>query len=97
MIAKAAPSLLAPPSPAKLPTCAVCGCTHDERMPHYLESLRYQARFVAIHGRLPTRADACAHLTRADRAAWRAALELAGEEWSTTGRPIADAYAEACP
>jgi len=49
---------LLPPKPG---VCQVCATEHGERLPHNLQSLYYQYRFYAEHGRWPTWEDAMAH------------------------------------
>jgi hypothetical protein len=57
--------------PAREGTCPECGTDHPHADPHNQQSLFYQYRFYATHGRWPTWTDAMAHCPDAVRAAWR--------------------------
>jgi len=83
---------LIPPKPGQ---CPICATSHTADEPHNAQSLYYQYRFRASHGRWPTWADAIAHCQRAVQAAWRAELENL-DVWTepAEGEPIADPPAE---
>jgi len=84
-------NLLAP-APDKCPICAIA---HEPFEPHDAQSLYYQYRFFAAHGRWPTWADAIAHCSPEMEAAWERVLRKLGE-WTEPedGQPIADPPAE---
>lgn len=42
-------------------TCSECAVEHEPEQPHNRQSLTYQYKFYAEHGRWPTWADAMAH------------------------------------
>jgi len=54
--------------------CQVCAVDHPWDQPHNQESLYYQYRFYAEHGRWPTWSDAMAHCTPELQAIVREAL-----------------------
>jgi hypothetical protein len=56
-----------PPAPGKCPECAA---EHGENEPHNADSIFYQLKFQAEHGRSPTWRDATAHMTEEDRKLW---------------------------
>lgn len=58
---KANAATLLPPSPD---VCQICATDHPFDEPHNQESLYYQYRFRATHGRWPTWTDAMAHCTK---------------------------------
>lgn len=66
---------LLPPAPDVCQTCAV---DHRPDMPHNQQSLYYQYRFYAEHGRWPTWTDAMAHCDDQMKAAWTKALAQRG-------------------
>ena len=80
--------------PAKPGCCAICATDHKPHLAHNLASLFYGMRFKGLHGRDPTWADACAHLTASQRHDWRTALGLTGHKWiePEDGEPIAEPY-----
>lgn len=82
------PFKMLPPGPDVCPICAVA---HPPDVPHDRETLYYQMRFNAAHGRWPTWADAIAHCTRKIQDLWKEELTLLGA-WSepAEGGPIAD-------
>lgn len=51
---------LLPPAPD---VCQECAVDHAHDQPHNAQSLYYQQRFYATHGRYPTWSDALAHCT----------------------------------
>ena len=67
--------MLVPPAPD---VCQECATPHDADLPHNRDSLSYQMRFHALHGRWPTWADALAHCDGAMRADWTAELTKLG-------------------
>jgi len=79
---------LLPPKPG---TCPICATDHLPSEPHNAQSLYYQYRFLASHGRWPTWADAVAHCAPEVQAQWRAELEKL-DAWTepADGEPIAD-------
>lgn len=79
--------------PARRGTCDKCATEHGDRLAHNCDSLYYQMRFHAVHGRWPTWDDAAAHLSDADRRVFRAAFEQM-TEWTTTPHPIAEPHAQ---
>lgn len=84
--------------PAAPGTCAMCATKHEDHMAHNFWSLFYGMRFKLKYGRDPTHADTVAHLTPAQQAAWRSALEQAGQKWTEPeGMPIREPYAESDP
>jgi hypothetical protein len=85
--------------PAKPGICAMCARDHDPAHAHDVTSLFYGVRFKLKWKRDPTWADACAHLTPDQRAAWREALETAGQDWTEPedGEPIREPYAMSDP
>lgn len=60
--------------PAPPGTCEECAVEHDPRLPHNQQSMFYQMRFHALHGRWPTWTDAMQHCEPALREDWRASL-----------------------
>jgi len=60
--------------PAAPDTCQWCAVDHAPEAPHNQQSLYYQMKFNAIHGRWPTWSDAMAHCTPELQAAWRERL-----------------------
>lgn len=71
--------------PAPPGACPECYTAHDPALPHNQQSLSYQVRFHAAHGRYPTWTDAMAHCEPGLRAAWRERLiDLLREE----GQPV---------
>ena len=75
--------------PAKAGDCQVCFVKHDPAWPHNAQSLSYRVRFMMLHGRSPTWADAVAHCAPAMRAAWGAGLKDR-DAWSEVPEPIAE-------
>lgn len=63
--------LLLPPA---LGMCAWCAVAHEPDQPHNQQSLYYQIKFQAIHGRAPTWSDAMAHCSDELKAAWKEKL-----------------------
>lgn len=55
-------------------TCEYCHVKHDHDQPHDNQSLSYQIKFQAIHGRPPTWSDAMSHCTPEVREQWRERL-----------------------
>jgi hypothetical protein len=51
--------------------CPECGTEHQHDQPHNQQSLVYQYRFCATHGRWPTWADAMAHCSDEVKVIWR--------------------------
>lgn len=82
-----------PPAPDRCPICAV-DHAHDE--PHDAQSVYYQMRFRAAHGRYPTWADALAHCAPEVRASWEAGIRKMGiwSEPEAGQQAIADPPAE---
>lgn len=62
---------LLPPAPD---VCQVCAVDHSWDSPHNAQSLYYQMRFHAEHGRWPTWTDAMAHCSPDVQATWKNAL-----------------------
>lgn len=60
--------------------CQECAVKHDPEMPHNQQSLYYQYKFYAKHGRWPTWADAMAHCSEGVREYWKLALRERGIE-----------------
>ncbi len=54
--------------------CQECAMDHPHENPHNQQSLYYQMRFHAQHGRWPTWTDAMAHCTEPVRQHWKQAL-----------------------
>lgn len=63
--------VLLPPAPGK---CQECAVAHDPGQPHNQQSLYYQMRFHAEHGRYPTWSDAMTHCSAEVRELWRREL-----------------------
>lgn len=84
--------LLLPPN---ADVCPVCAVDHPDDQPHNAQSLYYQYRFFATHGRWPTWADAVAHCTPELREAWETELRRRNA-WTEPDDdlPIADPPAE---
>ena len=59
------------PAPDK---CQECAVDHAHDAPHDQQSLYYQMRFHATHGRWPTWSDAMAHCTEEVKTHWRREL-----------------------
>lgn len=55
-------------------TCPDCAVAHPESDPHDRDSLTYQYRFYAKHGRWPTWDDAMAQCTPEHKEVWMALL-----------------------
>jgi hypothetical protein len=66
--------------------CQECAVDHAHDQPHNAQSLYYQMRFHAEHGRHPTWADAVAHCAPEVRAAWEAELRRRGAWTESEGR-----------
>lgn len=81
--------------PARPGDCSVCNTDHAPHHAHDLSNIFYQTHFRLRHKRDPTWADACAHQTPLQCAAWRQGLELAGHAWTEpdNDEPIAEPYA----
>ena len=62
-------------------SCRFCMVVHAPTEPHNQQSLPYQMRFKAIHGRDPTWADAIAHCPPVTRGLWKDELKRRGA-WS---------------
>lgn len=60
--------------PTKDGTCPECGVDHESGQPHNRDSLVYQMRFHATHGRWPEWRDAMRHCSPEVQAAWREQL-----------------------
>ena len=60
--------------------CQECATDHEPEMPHNQQSLYYQYKFYAEHGRWPTWADAMAHCSDKMKALWTAELTKLGVE-----------------
>ncbi len=84
--------------PAKKGTCCMCATAHGEHEAHNFQSLFYGMRFKMKYGREATCADSVAHLPPKLQAAWKEAaiplFQKHGIEWTETGEPIAEPYAE---
>lgn len=65
-------------APAK-DTCQVCATEHRPEEPHNKQSIFYQIKFQAQHGRWPTWTDAMSHCQPDMKAAWTAELKARGE------------------
>ncbi len=61
-------------------TCPECAVRHDPIQPHNRDSLAYQYKFYAQHGRWPTWADAMAHCSKEIKEYWTQALKERGVE-----------------
>jgi len=61
--------------PAAPDTCQECAVKHEPHMPHNKQSLFYQMKFNAEHGRWPTWKDAMAHCTPELQAQWAKILK----------------------
>lgn len=59
-------------------TCEQCAVAHDPTQPHNAQSLAYQYKFFAQHGRWPDWRDAMAHCSTEVKEAWRDALIAKG-------------------
>jgi hypothetical protein len=81
--------MMLPAAPGKCPECAV---THEPGEPHNAESLFYQMKFHAEHGRWPVWADAVAHCAEPVRKAWEAELRRRGA-WKDPEEPAPAAAA----
>jgi hypothetical protein len=68
---------LLPPAPG---LCQECAVDHAPEQPHNQQSLFYQMRFNAQHGRYPTWADAMAHCDAETRDIWTQELRRLGAE-----------------
>jgi len=77
-VRKVESGFLLPPRPD---VCQECAVKHDPGMPHNRDSLYYQIKFNAEHGRYPQWSDAVAHCSPEMRAAWQGELEKQGV-WS---------------
>ena len=55
-------------------TCQECAVKHDPGQPHNKQSLTYQYKFYADHGRWPTWADAMAHCSTEIKEYWKKEL-----------------------
>ena len=73
--------------PAAPGLCQWCAVKHEPEQPHNQQSLYYQMKFQAIHGRGATWSDAMAHCTDAIKAVWRKGLV---EQMRQHGLPIPD-------
>lgn len=73
--------------PASEGTCPECATEHDPRMPHNAQSLFYQYRFYAEHGRWPQWYDALAHVEDDLRVEWEMALMARGAAEEAVLRP----------
>lgn len=69
---------LLPPRPD---VCQECAVKHDPGEPHNRDSLYYQVKFEAEHGRSPQWSDAIAHCSPEMKTAWQDELERLGA-WS---------------
>jgi hypothetical protein len=67
--------------PPKPDVCQECATKHPPGDPHNRDSLFYQMKFQAAHGRHPQWSDAVAHCTSEVQAFWKEELEKAGV-WS---------------
>ncbi len=67
--------------PAKAGTCEECGRNHPPEQPHDKDSLYYQIRFQATHGRGAQWSDAVAHCPPEVKRYWKEELEKIGV-WS---------------
>jgi len=67
--------MLMPPKPG---VCQICATKHEPSEPHNQQSLYYQYRFYAEHGRWPTWEDAMAHCDEETKVAWKEALREHG-------------------
>lgn len=54
--------------------CQLCAQKHEPHLPHNAQSLFYQMRFQAEHGRSATWVDAMSHCAESVRKMWREAL-----------------------
>ncbi len=59
-------------------TCPECAVRHDPIQPHNRDSLAYQYKFYAQHGRWPTWADAMSHCSDEIKEYWAQALRERG-------------------
>lgn len=64
--------------PAAPGNCPECNYPHQEHEPHNRDTLFYQIKFTAEHGRIPTWADAIAHCPHDLRLLWKATLQDMG-------------------
>lgn len=64
--------------PPKEGTCPLCATAHEPYLPHNAQSLYYQYRFYAAHGRWPTWQDAVAHCDSEMRMVWEERLTTMG-------------------
>lgn len=67
-----------PPPPD---ACQECAVKHSPEQPHNRDSIFYQMKFQAAHGRPPQWSDAVAHCTSEVQAFWKEELEKIGA-WS---------------
>ncbi len=75
--------------PAKQGHCQVCAVKHPPEQPHNAQSLTYQVRFKALHGRDATWADALAHCLSAEiKSHWKRCLKEKGA-WTQPKRGVA--------
>ena len=72
--------------PAAPGTCAECAVAHAPEEPHNKDSLFFQMKFHAAHGRWPVWADALAHCAEPVRAAWECELRARGH-WKEAEEP----------
>lgn len=80
--------------PPRAGVCAICGHDHPVALPHNAQSLYYQYAFYGEHGRWPTWADACAHVSPIVAAEWQKILRDQGH-WTAPPdgvEPIAQQY-----
>lgn len=66
-------------------TCPECAVDHPHDQPHNRDSMAYQYRFYATHGRWPTWTDSMAHCSEDVRRQWTAALI---ERYQELERPV---------
>ena len=59
--------------------CQECAVKHGEGEAHNKQSLYYQYKFYAKHGRFPTWKDAVAHCTKEIQEAWKKELTALGK------------------
>lgn len=70
-------------------TCPECAAEHEPEDPHNQQSLTYQYKFYAEHGRWPTWADAMAHCPEDVKAFWIEELAKFGVRvFDNDGQPM---------
>jgi hypothetical protein len=64
--------------PCAKDVCQECAVDHEPEQPHNQQSLYYQYKFYAEHGRWPTWEDAMAHCSPEIQRLWKTELEKRG-------------------